>query len=68
MIQDNTKVELVLAEDFRNGKLSVSEVATILAAMDCLTYEIENHGPQSKRLLEQYGTQIQKGISSLQLK
>jgi hypothetical protein len=60
------KIEHILAVNFKEGKLSVAEIATILAAMDCLTYEIENKGPQSSRLLEEYGTQIQQGIASLQ--
>jgi predicted HTH domain antitoxin len=60
-----TKLEDIVLHLFQEGKVSVEEAVTLQVAVTCLSYEIENKGTQSNRLLEQYGTQIKDGIASL---
>jgi hypothetical protein len=62
---DKSKFDRLLEALFDEHKISLAETATLLAALDCLSYEIENKGPQSPRLLTEYGRQILAGIESL---
>ena len=60
-----TQLDIVLGNLVREGKLCAGEAIAIMAAMDCLTYEIENKGPQAARLLREYGTQLHDEIEAL---
>lgn len=59
-----TKFQQIM-ESLYIDKLGFSEVAALYAAFDLLKSEIENNGPNAKRMLEEYGTQIKDGIQRL---